>query len=114
MTTFPHLEWDDNGYPTEASVDAVARSDVFLSDKEAGAWLRRELARCAELTCASYDEEDTTDWSGRPITHLSFSTGGWSGAETLIDVIEARLFDLGRAMVQWCRGGRSKARGRWR
>jgi hypothetical protein len=96
MTQWPAIEWEDR-YPVEASLEAI--KGLPLDFDEAAAFIRRELRRCAENCCASYDEEE-----GGEHVFVYFSTGGWSGAEQLMDLIESR-FDARCHIYQWQRGG---------
>jgi hypothetical protein len=98
---WPAIEYDD-GYPTDESMDAIqAMPFGFL---EAPIFVREALADCAENCCASYSEEEAGNIVGEPVIHGYFSTGGWSGAESLIHLIESR-FDTRYSMLQWRRGG---------
>ena len=97
----PEIEWDDC-YPTDQSLDAARAAPLDFRDAQE--FLRRELAQCAEMCVASYQEEDGADFLGRQVLKLFFSTGGWSGAEDLMHVVESR-FDTRHYMVQWNRGG---------
>lgn len=100
---FPEIEWED-GYPTDESLAAFSAVDILaFGPAEGGETLRRELSRCAEECCASYDEAEAERY-GKPVIRCGFSTGGWSGAE---DVIEALLskFWISHLHVQWNRGG---------
>ena len=98
MTSWPALEWDGHGYPEEASIEAIRA--LPLNFNKAGEFVRNELTACAEVCCASYEEETADD--GTVIGH--FSTGGWSGAESLMGLIESR-FDASYFMMSWRRGG---------
>lgn len=105
-TMIPAIEFDDC-YPTDESME-VARA--YMGDPEpkhwndAPRWIRATLSDCAENCCADYDEEEDTDIMGRPIIRARFSTGGWSGAEDIIRLIEGDFF-CAQHMVQWRRGG---------
>jgi hypothetical protein len=94
--TWPAIEWD-GGYPTDASLDTIRT--LPLDFGEAAAFIRRELRRCAESCCASYGEDE-----GDQYLFICFSTGGWSGAEQLMALIEKRV-DTSHHMYQWRRGG---------
>lgn len=101
---WPDVEWDRaiNGYPTESSLKAIAV--LPLDFKSAAKFVRQELARCAEHCCASFKEEDAIDRNDQPIVKVHFSTGGWSGAEDLMELISSR-FDACHFMAQWNKGG---------
>lgn len=102
MGMWPEIEYDDDGYPTDESIAAVAA--LPLDFKEARSFARRELERCAEMCCASYNEDAAEDIVGKKVIHASFSTGGWSGAETLMGLMQSRR-DIAHAMLSWRRGG---------
>jgi uncharacterized protein YodC (DUF2158 family) len=84
-------------YPVEASLEAI--KGLPLDFDKAATFIRRELRRCAENCCASYDEKE-----GDEHVFVYFSTGGWSGAEQLMGLIEDR-FDTRYHIYQWQRGG---------
>lgn len=96
----PDIEWLD-GYPTEDSLTSFNSAKV--SHEDAGRVLRLEMAKCAQNCCASYSEEPGISL-GRTVILCHFSTGGWSGAE---DVMEALLtqFWIRHYHVEWRRGG---------
>jgi hypothetical protein len=102
MEQWPEIEYDDDGYPTDESIAAI--ESLPLDFKKARMFAKRELERCAEICCASYDEDNAIDIVGKPVIHASFSTGGWSGAETLIGLIQRR-HDIAHSMLSWRRGG---------
>ena len=101
---FPPIEWKDC-YPTEESITALSMVGHTVGDiDEAARYLRQELAKCAEHCCASYEEEPAIDIGGTPCLHLHFSTGGWSGAEDLMDELLDKFW-IDYLMLQWNRGG---------
>ena len=103
MQNWPQIDWDDDGYPTEESLNSL--TGVPLDFKSAAQFVRIELARCAEHCCASYKEEAAVDDNfDEPIVKAYFSTGGWSGAEELMGLISSR-FDARHFMAQWNKGG---------
>jgi hypothetical protein len=72
---------------------------------EAARFVLRELPRAAENCCAWCSVHDRADrYDGEPIKRIRFSTGGWSGAESLIGFIQSR-FDTSHFMQSWQRGG---------
>jgi len=101
---WPEVEWDENGYPTAEDDDFLAYAGLPLDFRAAADFIRRELPFAAEVCCASCEEEAGTDICGKPVTLLHFSTGGWSGAESLLAFIESR-FDTRYFMLSWRRGG---------
>lgn len=100
---FPPIDWFD-GYPTEASLEALRETTGIFDHAETGRYLRQELDRCQLNCCASFDQEESTDFFGKPIDRLFFSTGGWSGAERLIEALLSQLM-IEICHVQWRRGG---------
>lgn len=105
MSPWPEIEWDDC-YPTDRSIKKARRffRANELDFKQAAAFLLRELPKCAENCCASCRVDDGTDDFGHSVKRIQFSTGGWSGAEELVGVIEER-FDMRHYWVSWHRGG---------
>jgi len=102
---YPPIEWDEDGYPTEASLAALRAVDnMAFVPGEAERYLRQELAQCAERCCASYEEEPAVNIVDKPVLHLRFSTGGWSGAESLMAEL-LRKFWIDHLLAQWNRGG---------
>lgn len=102
----PIIEWDDS-YPTDQSLARAKnywRGTGAVEWHEVEAWLRKTLEDCADNCVASYREEQALDVLDRPVTHIHFSTGGWSGAEEVIDLIEGNWV-LSHRMLQWRRGG---------
>lgn len=107
LREWPPIEWDDDGYPTEESLQRLrALSPLsFVPDEVTCAYLRATLAECAERCCASYDEERGTSFATRdPVIRCLFSTGGWSGAEDLIDALLGNSW-ISYFHAEWCRGG---------
>ncbi len=103
MENWPEIEWDDDGYPTDDSLAAI--KDLKLDFVEAAKFLRRELKRCSESCCAYYEENTVLDEDiDEDVVRADFSTGGWSGAEDLINTI-FRRFDTKHFSVSWRRGG---------
>lgn len=102
---WPEVEWE-GGYPVAEDDDFQAWSRFPLNFEQAAAFLLRELPAAMENCCASCTIEDAFDdvICSSPVKRISFSTGGWSGAESLIGFIEKR-FDTNHFMVSWRRGG---------
>jgi hypothetical protein len=99
---WPAIEYDDDGYPTDESLDAIR--GLPLDFEKARDFVKAALWDCEENCCASYSAEPAKSITGKLVTHVYFSTGGWSGAETLIALIESRP-DTSMPMIQWRRGG---------
>lgn len=98
---WPAVEWDD-GYPVDEEFDDYA--GLPLDFVKAGRFLLAELPAAAEHCCASCRVTDMEDDYGRPIKRIDFSTGGWSGAESLMAFIESRI-DTNYFKMSWRRGG---------
>lgn len=100
---WPEIEYDDC-YPVDEDFSDFTASEPPLSFKAAGEWLLREIPRACERMCCSCRITRGKDFMGRPVHRISFSTGGWSGAESIIALISRRV-DLDHLMVSWRRGG---------
>lgn len=98
--TYPvDLEIDD-GYPSEAAVETIA----MVSFRDARRWLRDMFPKLvAELPCASVVVTDVEDWD-RPAKQIAFSTGGWSGCESVIGAVLDHPI-MRRHLAQENRGG---------
>lgn len=101
----PKIEWEDS-YPTEESVEAfeVAQRDSDNFKGGTARWVYDTLEECADNCCASFSEENAEDFFKKPTKKVFFSTGGWSGAEEIIGLIEGDII-LSQYTVQWNRGG---------
>ena len=102
MSEWPDIEWDDAGYPTDDSIQAV--KCMALDFAAARGWLRRNLQACSMNNCSFYAERPSMTFCEEPCTIVDFSTGGWSGAEELLGLIENRP-DCSYHMLSWRRGG---------
>lgn len=100
---WPAIEYDD-GYPVDEDFASFTAKEPPLSFAAAGEWLLRELPSAAENMCCSCRITRGKDIVGRPVHRIAFSTGGWSGAESIIALIERRA-DLNHLMQSWRRGG---------
>lgn len=100
---WPSFEYE-GGYPEDEDFKAFTRKRPPLDFEQAARWLYRELPRAAENMLCFCTEDDATDIGGKPVKLLSFSTGGWSGAESIIALIERRI-DMSYFMLSWKRGG---------
>lgn len=98
---WPVIEYDDC-YPVDEDFKAFA--DLPLSFKLAGDWLLSELHRACKHMCCSCDIRRGKNIVGKPVWLIHFSTGGWSGAESIIALISRRV-DLKYHMLSWRRGG---------
>lgn len=101
---WPSIEYEEC-YPVDE--DFVAWGNISsprLDMKLAGEWLLRELPRAAENMCCSCRVRKGKDITGGPVLLIEFSTSGWSGAESIIALINRRV-DLRHHMLSWRRGG---------
>lgn len=99
MTWF--VEWDDDGYPLEESLDELAAHP--LDFKAAARFVVDVLGEGGRYSAARvHDGKD--GFTGAPIKFVSFSTGGWSGNEALIGTVISRP-DIGHFLQQWNAGG---------
>lgn len=100
----PEVEYDD-GYPVDEDFVGVTALSPKLSLSAGAEWLLRELPRAAEHMCCSCDVKLGKErLFGKSVARIHFSTGGWSGAESLMSLIERRV-DLSYFMESWRRGG---------
>ena len=94
MTYERIVEWED-GYPTAESLDRLW--EATIDHTNAADCIRAELTECAKHCCARYSETSDTQ-------RAMFSTGGWSGAEDLIDAMMENP-RLKHRHIEWHRGG---------
>jgi hypothetical protein len=96
-SAFPPIEYDDDGYPEDEGFFAfkLLPFDFYA----AAQWLIAELPIAAEvMPCFCEVEREAEHF------RISFSTGGWSGAESITALIERRI-DMSHFMLSWRRGG---------
>lgn len=98
---WPAIEYDDC-YPVDEDFSAFA--DLPLSFVHAQEWLLRELPRACEWMCCRCDVRRGKNIMGKPVWRINFNTSGWSGAESIISLINRRP-DLRLQMLSWRRGG---------
>lgn len=103
MSNWPEIEYEDC-YPVDEDFADWTSTQPPLSFKDAGEWLLRELPRAAEYMCCSCRITRGKDIMDKPVHRIHFSTGGWSGAESIIRLIGRRV-DLKHLMLSWRRGG---------
>lgn len=95
---WPSVEYD-GGYPVDEEFRAFTRKRPPLDFVLAARWLLQELPRAAENMLCACEVRD-----GQGCKLIEFSTLGWSGAESLIALINRRI-DMRRLMLSWRRGG---------
>jgi hypothetical protein len=100
---WPEIDYEE-GYPVDEDFAEFTASNPPLSFEASGAWLLRELPRAAENMCCSCKISKGRDFIGKPVQRIHFSTGGWSGAESIIALINRRV-DLHYHLQSWRRGG---------
>lgn len=98
------IEYEE-GYPIDEGFGHFCRQEPPLDFHRAAHWLLAELPRACEHMCCWCKVSDATEEYGkRPVKLIEFSTSGWSGAESIIGLIERR-FDMAHFMKSWKRGG---------
>ena len=97
-TEWPEVEWDAC-YPVDEDFADIAAQPLNFG--EAARFVLRELQAAAANTCGSCRVLDNPE---RDHIAVEFSTGGWSGNESLLALIERR-FDTARTVFSWQRGG---------
>jgi hypothetical protein len=99
---WPAIEYDD-GYPEDEEFGYF--DDTKLSFHGAASWLLAELPRAADnMPCFCAVKDGVDSFWEKPVKVIAFSTGGWSGAEAIIRLIERR-YDMSHFMLSWQRGG---------
>lgn len=101
---WPSIEYEDCYPIDEDFVEWGNVSAPKLSFENAREWLLRELPRAAENMPCFCSIRRGKNISGEPVRLIEFSTGGWSGAESIIRLIKRRV-DLNSQMLSWRRGG---------
>lgn len=95
-------EFDADGYPTEATLDHIrkwpikgAADCVAAMDFAGNAW---HYPRC-------WTREDTPEAIDRVEVRYTFSTGGWSGNESILEAIRENHMLHALGAWSWRRGG---------
>lgn len=101
----PEIEFDGEGYPTEDSIQKWEKLGKFdLNLREARIFLRDMLPGYdGHLGCSKITSRKVSTLFGDRI-QVTFSTGGWSGAEDVIGVI-LKQFWIRYHHTMWQRGG---------
>lgn len=102
-SAWPEIEYEEC-YPVDEDFAEFSTDKLSLSFAEAGAWLLRELPRACEFMCCQCTVRRGKSITGKPMWRINFSTMGWSGAESIIGLINRR-FDLQHHKLSWRRGG---------
>lgn len=97
----------EEGYPSDAWIDRFNTMPSFgIKPAQAADFLINRLPDIAKtISCMQVRVEDAKDdYSDRPLKRVEYITGGWSGAE---DLIEAMLcqFWIKHYHSLWKRGG---------
>lgn len=103
----PEMEIDEDGYPTQDSLNLWGSLGRFtINYPEARKVLIEDfLMWCDQIPCSSYRIEDALNkWTKKPLKRIYFSTGGWSGAEDLIEAL-LNQFWIKHYHTVWKRGG---------
>ena len=94
---------DNDGYPTDEWLAAIAEAN--MQPPVADEWLRTVFPEAVEqIPHAALHKTLTKDIFDKPIIRLEFSTGGWSGAEGLIEAALTNFWIRCRH-IHWTRGG---------
>lgn len=102
--SFPAVEYEES-YPVDEDFAEITALDPPLSFTAAADWLLSELPRASENMPCFCDLVRAKDrFTKKSIIRIRFSTGGWSGAESILSLIERRV-DLSYHMESWRRGG---------
>lgn len=104
VEAWPQIEYED-GYPIDEDFAFwVDNHNPLISFHRGARWILDELPRAAENMACFCKISDGHDIADKPVKLVNFSTGGWSGAESIIALINRR-FDLNHFMLSWERGG---------
>ena len=104
----PEPTFDSDGYPTQETLDRIATwpivtfADMAAAMDYAGrAWTPHHLWRCQ----ARFRERTKGPWKPGPKRRYVFSTGGWSGNESIVAAIERNDMLQTVGAYSWRRGG---------
>lgn len=96
------IEWTDDGYPTEESLKRL--SDA-LRDKDVRRSLKAFYAALHENHYPDYCGPDRVKVRGHVIDVWAYHTGGWSGNEQIIGVLQSESFMWGYLLERYDAGG---------
>ena len=95
------IEWDKDGYPTEKSLNRLEK-ELNYSDFHKAIEIFREALK--ENYYSGYCGPDQIEINGETIDVWAYHTGGWSGNESIINVLKKSwVFDL--LLIRYDRGG---------
>ena len=101
----PEPTFDRDGYPTDETLDRIATWPIetnadfaAVMDFAGRAWSYPDGWECVE-------RETEPDWPSYPYRVYRFSTGGWSGNESIVSAIEQNQIVQMVGAWSWQRGG---------
>lgn len=105
-TPDPEVTFDADGYPTEATLERIRAWPVKTSADFAAVmdFAGRAWSYPTHWECDPAFTDDET-FIGRPQRRYLFSTGGWSGNESIVGAIEANDIVQAIGAWSWRRGG---------
>jgi len=98
-------EFDKDGYPTEATLDAIRLWPVKTMTDAAAAMDFAGAAWSYPDRWHLTERWEDPDWPSFPERVYEFSTGGWSGNEDIVAAIEANAILQMLGAWSWQRGG---------
>ena len=101
----PEATFDKDGYPTDETLERIRTWDIKTMrdaaeamDFAGSAWSYPDRWECIERW-------EDPDWPSHPKRVCRFSTGGWSGNESIVDAIEGNQMLQMLGAWSWQRGG---------
>src|SRR5882757_3580913 len=79
----------EEGYPADSWIDKFAAlpPTAFDPDEAADFLLNQLLPISETISCMTVTISYAVDFIGNPVKRIEYITGGWSGAEALINVM---------------------------
>jgi len=94
------IEWDEDGYPTEESLDRLEKE---LNSKDFHRAIKAFYEALKE-NFYDYCGSNKIEINGETVEVWAYHTGGWSGNESIINVLKKSwVFDL--LLIRYDRGG---------